>query len=181
MSELDWQSLSADWKSQDSGLTQDFMPLRRIVAVHRRRLVAAVAGEIAIAVAVLALSIWIAEDGVAVWEGVWMATLWGFLAVAAGFAWWNRRGTWRAAGDSVAEYVRLSRLRCERQRRTIVFAVVLFIAEAVAIVVQLVGFERMTMSAIASLGAAGIVIGAWCVRMKRRIDRELEMIDTFAP
>lgn len=177
MSELDWQSLSDAWKAAPQ---PDVAPLRRIVAVNRRRLLTTAIGEIAMVLGFLALSYFVARDGVAFWEGVWMATLWGFLAVAAGFAWWNRRGTWKEVGDSVEEYVRLSRLRCERQRRAIAFAIVLFLAEAVAIMAQLLVFARLTATVIAALSAAAIVIAAWCFWVKRRIDRELKIIDTLA-
>ena len=176
MNELEWQDLTNVWQSaaQDEPIA-----LKKIVDANRRRLLLAAAGEIALVVVFALMSMLVSADGVALWELVWMATLWGFVLIAGGFAWWNRRGTWNPLGDSVAEYVRVSRLRCERQRRSIVFVIVLFLAEAIVVVAQLAWFARLTPLAAAILGASAIPVAAWCIVTKRRIERELRAIAAF--
>jgi hypothetical protein len=120
------------------------------------------------------------RGGAAAWQIVWLATLWAFTAVAGGFAWWNRRATWRAAGAAVEDAVRLARLRAERQLRTVRFVLLLFAAEVVAVLAQLAWFDRLVPVAFAALGAAGIVIALWCAVTRRRLRRELARIDAFA-
>ena len=176
MNEIEWQDLTDVWQTAGRG---DEIPLQKIVRTNRRRMLMAAAGEIALAVLFLLMTITVAADGVAGWEAVWMATLWGFMLVAGAFAWWNRRGTWRPLGDSVTDYIRLSRLRCERQRRSVVFGIALFAAEAIVIVAQLVWFGRLTPPAASVLAASAVPIAAWCIVTLRRIERELRAIARF--
>ena len=113
------------------------------------------------------------------WEAAWLATLWAFAAIAAGFAWWNRRGTWSPIGGGVAEYARLTRLRCRRQRRSIRFALALFAAEAAAVVALLAGFDRLTPLAGALLALSAAAVAAWCLATERRVARELAAVEEF--
>jgi hypothetical protein len=172
--ESDWQELSELWKSAPPG---DAEPLRRIVRAGRLRLAFVTAGEIAVVAAFALLSLFVARDGLAVWEVVWLTTLWAFTAVAVTFALWNRRDTWNAVGDTVTDYLRLSRLRCHRQRRTLRFVIVCSVAETAAVAAQLAWMGRLTPIALSllSLGALGVLV--WCALMKRRLDREVRTID----
>lgn len=167
------QSLSEVWKS---GETQSAEPLRRLVRAKRRTLALVVAGEVALVAAFFALSLYVVRDGVVPWEVVWLVSLWTFVAIAVGFAWWNRRGTWQPLGDSVAEYVRLSRLRCERQRTTVRLVLLLFVAETAAVVAQLAWFDRLTVLAVVLLAAGGTVVAGWSLYTHRRVERELRLI-----
>ncbi len=169
--EGEWESLALDWRAASGPV--DAAPLRRKVAAHRRRLIAATVGEILLVASFAWLSWLVAGDGVEPWEVVFLTTLWGFTLLAGAFAWWNRRGTWRALGESVEEFVRLTRLRAERQTRSIDFSLGLFAAEAVIIVAQLAWFGRLTAIAGLLLAVAGAVVGAWCWAMKRRVASDL--------
>ncbi|HEX2061246.1 MAG TPA: hypothetical protein VHK90_10930 [Thermoanaerobaculia bacterium] len=173
MNETEWDSLSALWTSTD------VEPLRAIVAKHRRRLLGTTVCEAA-TIGGFAWLTWIVlRDGVAVWELVWALTLWAFAAIAVAFAWWNRRGTWSALGDSVAEYVRLTKLRAERQRNSLRFSVALFFVEVVAIVAQLWWFERLTRNAVTLLVGSGAIVAAWIVLARRKIARDSRVAEDY--
>ena len=177
MNDAEWDSLSSIWTADARPV--DAAPLRTIVASHRRRLIAATLAELALVVVLAWLTYAVFRDGIATWEIVWAITLWGFAAVAATFAWWNRRGTWSAMSDSVAEHVRLTRVRAQRQRTSLRFGVVLFITEAIAVVAQLVWFDRFTYKS-AMLLAASALIGAACmILVSRKIARDLRVVSEF--
>lgn len=186
--DAEWGGWSADWAAADGfataagGAAADagaLAELRRAAARHRRRQVAVAAGEGLLTLALLALSVWVLRDGAVAWEVVWLLTLWAFVAAAAAFAWWNRRATWRAAGDAVEDYVRLARLRAVRELRAVRFAALFYAAEVVAVVAQLAWFDRLGPVAIGALAAAGVGIAAWCALAARRLRRELARIEAF--
>jgi hypothetical protein len=168
----EWESLSDLWLASRQEI--DRAPLRRIVASHRRRIAAVVAGEVLLVAGFAWLSWMAVRDGVAVWEAVWLSTLWGFTGVAAPFAWWSRRGAWNAVAASVAEY---QRLRTARRMRSLRFAVALFIAEVVVVSAELAWFDRFTPSAAVILGVLAVAFGAWALWMKRRAAHEAAMVD----
>lgn len=172
-----WQAWTAAWTaSEEPALSER---LQRKIARQRRRLVLAAAGEGVLMLALAVLSVVVLAGEGQSWEVVWLATLWGFALLALGFAYWNRRATWRAAGETVSDHLRLSRLRCERQRRTIHFALLLFGAEAIAIVAQLEWFDRLVPEALYLLAGLGAALGIWSLWAQRRLVRELERIDAF--
>lgn len=171
-----WDALASAWASAP---VEGDSPIGRIVDRHRRRLLIVAAGEIALVLAFAVMSALFVANGVESWEAIWLLTLWMFTAVAVAFAWWNRRETWSTAGRSVADYVRLTRLRATRQRRSIIFVIALVLAEIAAIVVQLVIFDRFTMTAGLLLAGSAAVTTVWCVAAKRRIDRERQMIAEY--
>jgi len=168
----EWDSLSDVWCASRQEI--ESAPLRRMVASHRRRIAAVAAGEVLVVAGFAWLS-WLAvRDGVAVWEAVWLSTLWGFTGVAAPFAWWNRRGAWNAITASVAEY---QRLRAVRRMRSLRFGCALFIAEVVVVGAELVWFNRFTAPAAVLLGALTVVVGAWALWMRNRAAHEIAMAD----
>lgn len=172
MNEQEWESLSALWQTSRREIGE--APLRRLVVAQRRGLVTATVGEIALLGGFLYSSWMVTGDGIALWEAVWLVTLWTFAAVAAAFAWWNRRGTWSAMGRSVAEY---RRLRAAKHLRSVRFAWGLFVAEIVVVAAELAWFDRFTVSAAVVLAALALPLGAWSVWAKRRAARDIEMAD----
>jgi hypothetical protein len=163
--EHDWNSLARIWQSSSDEVAA--ATLSRLIAAERRRLAATVLGEAVTIGAFVALS-WIAmRDGLAVWETVWLTTLWLFTAVAAPFAWWNRRGAWSSMIESVAEF---ERRRTARRRRTLRFSCALFIAEVITVSIQLAWFDRFSALAMWTLVAMTIAVSIWGIWMKRRID-----------
>jgi len=171
----EWDDLGAAWRAADEPV--DLGPLRRLVATQRRRLVAVVAGEAALVLAFAALSWLVARDGVATWEAVWLATLWSFTAVAVAFAAWNRRGTWAGLGESVEDHLRVARLRARRALAAVSFAIGLLVAEVVAVAVELAWYDRFGATEIALLAAVAGAVAAWCGWTRRRVRRELALLD----
>ena len=153
--------------------------LRRL---HRQRLrmLAVAAAEVLLMLLLIAASVAVLHGGAVAWEVTWVITLWVFACVAVAFAWWNRRATWRAAGAAVEDAVRLARLRGERQLRTLDFVLLLYAAEAVAVVAQLAWFGRLAPVAVWALAAGAGLVAAWSGVMRRRLRRELARIDAFA-
>ncbi len=173
----DWELLGQAWRATPENV--DVTSLRDIVRSQRRKLMIVTAGEIAIVIAFAALSAFVVSDGIELWEAIWLITLWGFTTIACTFAIWNRRSTWTALGESVEEYVRITRLRAERRMRSVYFACGLFVAEAIAIVVQLLWFDRFTLLGALLLAASGSAIGVWCWVTRRDIARELGGLDDY--
>lgn len=170
--EQDFDELAALWR-QPRERTDDAIsdgPLRRMIAAHRRRLAAVVIGEAALLGGLAALTWTKLADGIVVAEVVWAVTLWVFMAIAASFAWWNRRGMWHAMGLSVADF---RRRRAERQLRAARFAWMLFIAEVMVVAAELAWFERFTTTAAVILLGSALPLGVWWLWIKRRAAREL--------
>lgn len=175
--ESEWDAWGQVWRTADAPV--DVAPLRRKIAAHRRLLIAAALGEALLVAGFLWLSARVARGGVEPWEAVWLATLWGFTLLALAFAWWNRRGTWRALGESVEEFVRLTRLRAERQRRSALFSAGLSAAEAVIVGAQLAWFGRLTLAAGLLLAALGVLAAAGCWAMQRKAARDLAAVEEY--
>lgn len=176
--ESQWQAWAQDWAAASSAADLAAQ-LRRQAARQRSRLVATALVEGVLILALVVLTGAVLARGASTWQVVWLATLWGFGLLTLGFAYWNRRATWRAAGETVGDYLCLSRLRCERQRRTIRFALVLFAAQAIAIVAQLEWFGRLVAEALVLLAVFGMAVGIWSLVAHRRLARELERLDAF--
>ena len=159
----DLDSLTRVWQS--AGEEPPPTTLSRLIASERRRLAVTVVGELFVVAAFVALS-WLAlRDGVAAWEKVWLTTLWLFTAVAAPFAWWNRRGAWTSMVESVAEF---ERRRTARRRRTLCFGSALFVAEMVVVSAQLAWFDRFSQLSVVLLGLLTVAFALWVVWIKRR-------------
>lgn len=173
----EWSDLTALWQSSDQPI--DVAPLRNMASSYRRRLVLYAIGESAVILGFAWLSAFVVRDGIAPWELVWLITLWGFCAIAVGFVWWNRRGTWNELGESVEDYVRITRLRARRQMHSVYFAAAFFAAEVVVSVAQLMWFGRFTSLAILLIAISAIVIGAWCWSTRARVARELAAVDEY--
>lgn len=177
MNDAEWDSLSRVWTA--SAEPVDAAPLRKIVASHRRRLIAVSLSELALVVVLAWLTYAVFRDGIAPWEVVWAITLWSFVVIAAAFVWWNRRGTWTAIGDSVADHVRLTRIRAERQRTSLRFGAGLFVAEAIAVIAQLLWFDRFTSKSAMILAASALIGVACMIYISRKITRDLRVVREF--
>ena len=173
-----WQAWTADWAATSTA--DELTPLGGLLAAQRRRRWVAVAGEAAMVAALVLLTAVLLPGETPAWQVVWLATLWGFLLLALGFAYWYRRATWHPSGATVRDHLRLSRLRCRRELAAVRFGWLLFAAEAVAVVWQLHWFDRLVPEAVLLLAGAGLAFAAWTVATRRRIRRELASIDRFA-
>jgi hypothetical protein len=166
--ERSWESLSAVWQTSREAVGGE--PLRRLLRSYRRRVAAVAVGEILLIAAFAWLSWAVVRDGVVLWEAVWLWTLWIFTAVAAPFAWWNRRGAWQSMVETVAEF---QRLRAVRRLRSLRFGCGLFVAEVVVVVAELAWFGRFGATAALSLAALAVAFGIWAVWMTRRAAAEM--------
>jgi hypothetical protein len=174
-----WEEWSRAWAAEPAAGAGGLDALRSRAGRQRRRQALVMASEVALMVALVAFSVGVVAAEPRPWHAIWLATLWGFAAVAMGFAWWNRRSTWRASGDSVEAYVRLARLRTERHLRSLRFAELLFAAEALVVVAQLLWFDRLVPWAILLLAVAGAGLLVWCRVARRRSLAELRRIAAF--
>ncbi len=177
MNETEWKSIESLWRTADEAV--DTKPLRRAVSVHRRWMLLAAVGETLFALALVWLTWEVMRQGAFGWRLVWAVSLWVFALAAFAFVWWNRRGTWTASGSSVADFVRLTRLRARRQSLSLRFMLVLAVAETVVVVAQLVWFDRFGIFAGALLGMVLFGVGVWYVVARRRIPRDLAIAAAY--
>jgi hypothetical protein len=159
----EWDSLARVWQS--AGEQPGPTTLSRLIAAERHRLAATVVGELLVIAAFVAISWLTWRDGLASWEKVWLTTLWLFTALAAPFAWWNRRGAWTSMVESVAEF---ERRRAVRRRRTLRFGSALFVAEILVVSMQLAWFDRFSRLSVLLLASLTVVFALWVLWMKRR-------------
>ena len=177
MNETDWKSIESLWQTADEAV--DATPLRRAVSAHRRWMLSAAVGEALFAVALAWLTWDVLRQGAFGWRLVWAVSLWVFALAAFAFVWWNRRGTWTASGNSVSDFVRLTRIRARRQSLSLRFFLVFAIAETFVVVAQLVWFDRFSVSAGALLGTILLGMGVWYVIVRRRIARDLAIAAAY--
>ena len=167
----------AEWESWQEGFRAMEEPpaaeaLRRHVRRHGRLLRLLLCLEIAVAAAaVIGPLAWIAVAPAA-WKWVWAATLWGFAAVATVFGVINRRGTWGPADRSLAAQLDLTELRCRRQRRTLLFLLLLLPCEGAAVLGILAWVKPGSMvkagAVLAAVGLATAIGSAILYRQTRR-------------
>jgi hypothetical protein len=152
----------------------DVAVLRRRVERHGRWLRWLVAGELALTAAFVAGPLlWLAVAAPP-WKWAWAAMLWSFTAVALGFAYWNRRGTWSVGGDTLAAQLALETRRCRRGRRTLLFVPLLLIAETAAIVALFVAYFPAALGAAWPLLAlCAVGVAGWAALYERQIRRRL--------
>jgi hypothetical protein len=177
MNETEWKAIESLWRTADEAV--DAKPLRRAVSVHRRWMFFAAVGEASFAVALVWLTWKVLREGAFGWRLVWAVSVWAFALAAFAFVWWNRRGTWTASGNSVADFIRLTRLRAKRQSLSLRFFLVFSIAETVVVVGQLVWFDRFSVFAGALLGMILAGMGVWYVVVRRRIARDLAIAAAY--
>ena len=136
--------------------------LRRHAVRHGRLLRLLLWGELVLALAMVAGPLWWLAVAPTPRRWAWAATLWGFLAIALVFAAINRRGAWRPLDRSLAAQLELTELRCRRQRRTLLFAPLLFLGECVAVLVEVAHFAPGSLAtAGALLAVAALVTALW--------------------
>ncbi len=128
--DLDLATLRELWVAEPPAPALDFVALRR--RAHRRSLGLRLAAVVEVLFA-LAGTAWLLDLARSSGRGVDVLLLAGFVLLvgsALAFTWWNRRGVWSAAGETAADFLRLSRERCRRRRRSVHFGFGLLAAEA---------------------------------------------------
>ena len=179
-----WEDWTVAWRSgqgaDPSTPVLDQPMLSQLLMRQRRHQIFVAIGELTLLAALLVGTACGLLHGLEPWHVVWLASLWGFAAIAIAFAWWNRRHTWRAVGEGVEQHVELARLRCHRELRTIPFVIGLFVAEALVAAGQLRWFGRLGPVALVLLAAAGGMVAGWSVWQRRRVRAELARVEAFA-
>src|ERR1700727_2381354 len=76
------------------------LDLRRLVDRKRRNMTLALAGQLLFGVALLTFSAWFASTRPTLEGILWAGVIWAGSLFAAGFAVWNKAGTWKALSQS---------------------------------------------------------------------------------
>lgn len=131
-----WSELEELWRGDASREAEE--SLRRLGARVRRRarlLRWLAAGELATGALFVALAVHLLRrfGGSVGW--VTFAALVAFVLAATSFAWWNRRGLWRAAGKRPDDYLALEGRQLEARLRGVRFGFWLLAAEVAFFVV----------------------------------------------
>ena len=129
--ELPWESLQATWQESPPEDRLDALRLRRRVRLQGLGLFLLAGIEILLAAAALIYltSLTLASPRPSILVGT--AAVFLFLAMAFAFSFWNRRGLWRAHGESTSAFAELWHRRCLGQLRTVRFTWALLAAEVI--------------------------------------------------
>lgn len=127
-----WSELEEVWRHEEPAETDE--SLRRLGRRVRRRARALwwiAATEIVTGLLLVAFAVHFlrTHDGAFGW--MTFGAILGFVLAATGFAWWNRRGTWRAAAKRPADYLALERRQLDIRLRALRFGFGLLAAELV--------------------------------------------------
>ena len=176
-----WDDWSSVWRADGPGGIGLAKAVKAAADRETTRIRVAVVAEMLVTVAVLGIVWWVAAAeggasmlGWAVAAGLHTVVVWAFTL-------WNRIGVWKPFGRSTIDYIRITRERLERQRRSATFALWLAGAESV-LLVGWFGLERradvrwswlwiplilVTGSAIVSAVWAGRRVETALVRLRR--------------
>lgn len=144
-----WSDWARDWQGAPPATgARDVLDrrcperLRRRILRQRRVLVLTVIIEVVITLVFGAFAVDRLGRGETFGDAALGLFVLGILAVSWAFAWVNRRGTWRAAGESVREHARLWVRRAERRISALRFAWGLLFAELAFFACWFVWLER---------------------------------------
>jgi hypothetical protein len=116
--DLELAAWRTDWQApQTSDAAMLRLDLRRLVERKRRNMALAVVGQLLFGAVMLAFSAWFASTRPTLEWILWAAVIWAGTFFAAGFAVWNKAGTWKALSQSNAAFLDLSRQRFLRELR----------------------------------------------------------------
>ena len=185
--DLELAAWRTDWQApQTSDAAMLRLDLRRLVERKRRNMALGLAGQLLFGVAMLAFSAWFASTRPTLEWILWAAVIWAGTFFAAGFAVWNKAGTWKALSQSNAAFLDLSRQRCLRELSAMRIGR-WFLAVQLAIVTVWLSWDyamrRLPMGpyffgvAVTILLAAGYL--EWFAARERRSLRDLARLDEF--
>jgi len=184
---LELAAWRTDWlahpASDDAMLRPD---LGRLVERERRRMGLALFGELLLGAAMLTFSAWFVSSRATLEWILWAGVIWAGTFFAAGFAIWNRAGTWKALQISNAAFLELSRRRCLRELRAIRLGQ-WFLAVQLLIVTAWLSWDyairRLPMGPYFFAGALTIVLAGiylkWFRHRERRTLGDLRRLDQF--
>jgi MFS family permease len=185
--DLELAAWRTDWQVQQPSdaamLRQD---LRRLVERERRKMALGLFGQLLAGAILLAFSAWFASTHRALEWILWASVIWVGTFFAAGFAVWNKAGTWKALSQSNAAFLDLSRRRCLRELSALRLGR-WFLAVQLAIVSGWLSFDyalrRLPMRPYFFAGGVTILLAAayleWFAARERHSLRALARLDEF--
>lgn len=183
--DLELSAWRTDWVAQqpsDNAMLR--LDLRRLVERKRRKMGLALSGQLLFGAVMLAFSAWFASTRPTLEWILWAAVIWAGTFFAAGFAVWNKAGTWKAMSQSNAAFLGLSRQRCLRELRALRIGR-WFLAVQLAIVAAWLSWDyairRLQMRPYFFGGAVTILLAAayleWFAARERRSLLDLGRLD----
>lgn len=183
--DLELANWRTDWMAREASDAAMLRPdLHRLVDRKRRRMRLALIAQFVYGAAVLAFSAWFASRRPTLEWILWAAVLWAATFLAAGFAIWNKAGTWQALQESNTAFLELSHRRCLRELRAIHIGR-WFLAAQLAIVAPWLSLDfaihRLPVGPYLFGIAVTIVLAAayltWFAASERRILRDLDYLN----
>jgi hypothetical protein len=183
--DLELAAWRTDWHApQTSDAAMLRLDLRRLVERKRRNMALGLFGQLLAGAIMLAFSAWFASARPTLEWILWAAVIWAGTFFAAGFAVWNKTGTWKALSQSNAAFLDLSRQRCLRELHAMHIGR-WFLAVQLAIVTGWLSWDfairRLPMGPYFFGGGVTIVLAAayleWFAARERRSLRDLARLD----
>jgi len=118
--DLELAAWRTDWAAHspaDAAMLR--LDLRRLVERERRNMALGLCGQLLVGAVLLVFSAWFVSTRPTLEWILWAAVIWVGTLFAAGFAVWNKAGTWKALSQSNAAFLDLSRRRYLRELRAI--------------------------------------------------------------
>jgi drug/metabolite transporter (DMT)-like permease len=185
--DLELAAWRTDWRAhQPSDAAMLRLDLRRLVERKRRNMALGLSGQLLFGAVMLAFSAWFAAARPTLEWILWAAVIWAGTFFAAGFAVWNKAGTWKALPQSNAAFLDLSRRRCMRELRALRIGR-WFVAVQLAIVAAWLSWDyaihRLPMRPYFFAGGVTILLATayleWFAARERRSLRALGRLDEF--
>ncbi len=185
--DLELAAWRTDWQApQTSDAAMLHLDLRRLVDRKRRNMALGLFGQLLFGVLMLAFSAWFASNRPTLEWILWAAVIWAGTFFAAGFAVWNKGGTWKAWSQSNAAFLDLSRQRCQRELQALRIGR-WFLALQLAIVTVWLSWDyamrRIPMGPYFFGGGVTILLAAayleWFAARERRSLRDLRRLEEF--
>jgi drug/metabolite transporter (DMT)-like permease len=183
--DLELAAWRTDWQAyQPSDAAMLRLDLRRLVERERQKMALGLFGQLLVGAILLAFSAWFASTHPALEWILWAAVIWAGTFFAAGFAVWNKAGTWSALSQSNAAFLDLSRQRCLRELHALRIGR-WFLAVQLAIVAAWLSWDyairRLPIRPYLFAGAVTILLATvyleWFAARERRTLRALGRLD----
>jgi hypothetical protein len=185
--DLELATWRTDWQApQTSDAAMLRLDLRQLVERKRRNMALGLFGQLLFGALMLAFSAWFASARPTLEWILWATVIWAGTFFAAGFAVWNKAGTWKALSKSNAAFLDLSRQRCLRELHALRIGR-WFLAVQLAIVGAWLSWDyamrRLPIGPYFFGGAVTILLAAayleWFAVRERRNRRDLARLDEF--
>lgn len=172
----EWREWSESYRSAARG---EVLAPQLAAAVRRRerRLRRLVLAEVALTVLGLGAALaWFAASPSAL-RGAAVTLFATCFAVAWAFNLWNRRGSYRAAGESVEAHLAFAERRARGQRRTLAFVPLFFAFEVAAILLFHARFSPQSLPLASGLAAVAAALGGlgWALYRDRVLGEQARL------